>query len=154
MMTIQKDIRELSLACERNENLWLVPVILSQTVQSAGCGGITLEKGITVDQACLKVQSDIDGKNGFPDGTLHQSYENLAIRLKSTTLQLQSGKGTFQPLALHVESFKPILIDRDLHIDLEGSKRSMFNPEGSNKLNLRFHLWNYQRSLFEKEEVF
>jgi len=151
VVNLQKDVREMSLACERNENLRIVPLILSQTLQAAGCGVSYQRLGLELLGEQISVRSDIDGPKGFPDRTLNQSYENLELRLNGSTLQLQSGEGSFQPLVLYV---KKLTFDyrnqTDLKLEIEGEKRSIFNNEASNRYKLRFFLWNYRRNLFEK----
>jgi len=149
---LQTGVLEISLAAERNENFRLLPLVLVQTLQSAGCGKPQQQPGIEDLGDRLVVRSDIDGPEGFPDGTLKQSFENIRFLLTGTTFRIQSGQGSFQPLATGIEGFEfQLLPPTDLRLSLEGEKRSDFNTEWDRRIELRFYLWNYCSTLFEKE---
>ena len=152
LVTLQENVYEISLACERNENLRLLPLVLAQTLQSAGCGRSSQRVGVEPLGNQLAIRSDISGPNGFPDGTLDQSYENLRIRLSESTLQLRSGLGRFQPLVLYIKRFDFKYQNlTDLSLRIEGEKRSEYNPDSGNVFEFKFYLWNFQSCLFEKE---
>ena len=151
VVNTQKNARELALACERNQNFRLLPLVFSQTVSSAGSGFVSAEQGVEANHEWLKIKADLDGPKGFPDGSLDQSYEDLQFRINNHSLQIKSGKGNYQPIVLYVETFLTKHHGKTLTIEITGEKRSFLNTDPTNQVSLDFYLWNYRPCLFEKE---
>lgn len=151
--TFQVNTYNLELALERDENLWLAPLLLSRWVSPAGNNRWEESwEGFSTESGELRVNTDIDGPDGFPDGQLASSFEAIAVRGAATGLQLKSGKGSFQTLLKNISLLQ--LENQDLPLmRLRISARTErpllnLNESLSSSTLAGFYLWNYRRNLF------
>ena len=136
---------------DRDENLKLAPALLAQWV--SGAGNRRLVKawpGISVDGAELTAQSDFDGPEGFPDGELAASYEDIRLEHGGDALRLRSGDGSPQPFLRRISELSVSRENNDLvSIGLTGSASLLSNDvEQLDFTNLEIYLWNFRRNLF------
>lgn len=98
----------LSRLAARDSNLQLAQLLLSRLISSAGSnlrpsGHQSVE--VRADQLILR--ADLSGAaEGFPDGSLDDPFESIALRQRDGRLQLRSGNGSFQSLLEPVDSFE------------------------------------------------
>lgn len=105
----QKWTENLSRMAHRDSNLQQAHLLLSRLISSAG-NNLASDQGVEIQPGQLILRSDLSGAaGGFPDGSLDDSFESLALRCKEGKLLLQSGNGTFQTLIEPVEEFQPML---------------------------------------------
>ncbi len=89
----------LNLMLERDENLWLSPLLLSRWITPAGNNWWTDSwTGLTIEPEEIGVSSDMEGPDGFPDSQLSSPFERITLRQRNSELQLKSGNGSFQPV--------------------------------------------------------
>lgn len=138
-------------------NLHLTPVLLVQWLAPAGCNletdaGLS-PPGIRILEEGVSVRSDNDGRDGFPDGALDSSFEDIQIRQGEDGLVLKSGRGSFQPVLRVVEGFSAAAqSERLLELDFEAGLGSEFSVLGSERSSYRVNVftWNYHETLFPR----
>ena len=136
---------------DRDENLKLAPALLAQWISGAGNRkAIQPWSGISVDGRALAAQSDFDGPDGFPDGELEGSYENIELEQGSDSLRLRSGEGSPQPFLRRISQMAVSREGDDLiSIALTGSAALLSTGTEHEELaDLKFCLWNFRRNLF------
>lgn len=151
--SFQKWNSDLQLLIERDENLWLSPLLLSRWLGPAGNNRWTQSwEGFSSTSGEVAVNSDIDGPAGFPDAALAGSFEMLVLRHSGSTLQLKSGTATFQPLLKNVSGFSvdgaslPLIT---IHLTAVSDRRLQgVNSDAVEAAVLSFYLWNYRSNLF------
>jgi prepilin-type N-terminal cleavage/methylation domain-containing protein len=140
---------------DRDENLKLAPALLAQWVSGAGNRRLVEAwPGISVDGAELACQSDFDGPEGFPDGKLAASYEDIRLEQGSDALRLRSGDGSPQPFLRRISEMSVSRKNDDLvSIGLTGSASLLSSDvEHLAIANLEIYLWNFRRNLFFEGE--
>ena len=145
----------LNLFLERDENLWLAPLLFSRWVSSAGNNRWTESwDGLWIQAGQMAVNSDFDGPDGFPDTHLDSRFEAIVLRRKGTNLQLKSGSGSFQPLLRNISQFQAD--DRNLplvRVQISAvTQRPLRDLQQhlSESTTLIFYLWNYRPNLFSE----
>lgn len=136
---------------DRDENLKLAPALLAQWVSGAGNRRVVEAwRGISVDATALTAQSDFDGPEGFPDGELESSYEDISLDQGSDALRLRSGDGSPQPFLRRISQMAVSRENDDLVlIRLTGSASLLSSEvEHLDLTNLEIYLWNFRRNLF------
>jgi hypothetical protein len=144
---------DLSQVVQTDQNLALYPILLNGWFAAAGNkSSAGAWEGVSLQHEGVTVRGDVDGDDGFPDGDIADSFETLSLRRSGDILQLKSGQGSFQPVmnnlaALSVsqesENLLQILIETTSEPVPTGNR---FKPI---RLQLKVHLWNYRRNLFE-----
>jgi len=142
--------QEMHQILQRDENLRLAPLLLSRYLNSAGNNQWERNwDGVELGLTGFKVQSDIDGRDGFPDLLLESPFENMAIRHRGQEIQLRSGGGSFQPLLRNIRSLDDVtLTDSLLTLTITGEAGSETAGRSTEKVPLTFFLWNYRSNLF------
>ena len=146
----------LNLLLERDLNLWLAPLVLSRWVTTAGNNRWNQAwSGVAAQTGLLELNSDVDGKSGFPDLELSSSFEALVLRSSNFNLQVKSGKGSFQPLLKNIAGFS---VDTErmplLSIGLKAvTDRPLpfLKERVSESVDLLFFLRNYRSNLFPEK---
>jgi len=136
---------------DRDENLKLAPVLLAQWISGVGNRKATQPwSGISVDGMALAARSDFDGPDGFPDGELEGSYEDIELEQGSDSLRLRSGGGSPQPFLRRISQMAVSREGDDLiSIGLTGSAALLSTETELEELtDLQFYLWNFRRNLF------
>ncbi len=146
----------LNLLQEKEANITAAPLLLARWVLPAGNNRFASNRvGVSGDPKTLEIRSDIDGPSGFPDGTLAQSYEAIAIRRNGSDLQVKSDQGTFQPVLKNVSQleFRAELPVIEISIAGQVDRRTlaMSAPPVVDQTTMRFYAWNYRRNLFAEE---
>jgi hypothetical protein len=99
----QRGCSVINLLLERDSNLWLTPLLLSRWIAPTGNNRWDQPwPGVVVQPGLLELNSDIHGKGGFPDSELSSSFEAVQLRASRTSLQVKSGKGSFQPVLKNI----------------------------------------------------
>ena len=143
----------LSLLVERDANLWILPALFAGWIPPAGNNRFeTGVEGVSIASGRLSLASDIDGAGGLPDGRHESSFEAIAFRRKEQTLQILSGKGSFQPLANGIDSFLPRREDdRLITLRLRSKARRgllLTARTAAEEVELSYALPNYRPNLF------
>jgi hypothetical protein len=151
----QTQVGDMNLLAERNQNLRLVPAMLVQWAAAAGNNRWEQSwDGIHLDSAVITIRSDTDGDQGFPDGDLGESYEEIALRHREKNLVMRSGTGFFQPVLKNIEHIEGERLRPDqLTVRLIGSTEHSLASTGTYSLEpfeVRIHLWNYRSNLFRE----
>ena len=148
---------DFSQRCDRDSNLWIAPLLLTEWAAAAGNNRWSHPwVGIEVDGGSVCLRSDIDGHGGFPDNDLSESYEDIALEQRNESLAIRSGAGSFQPVIRNIISFESERHKDDLLI-LRWSGRTdqrlkTTGAEESDSVEMNIHLANYCVSLFSREE--
>ena len=151
---LQLGSADLASLFERDQNLYLSTLLLSRWLPPAGNHHQHLsQSGVTGGPNTLEVTGDIDGPSGFPDASLNQSFERIALRQRNDALQLRSGRGSFQSLIEGISDFQITPAASSTELTLESNAASLRNPEKENTRSVaaRFFLWNYRINLFAKK---
>ena len=143
----------LSLLLERDANLWLAPLLLSRWIIPAGNNRWDQAwSGVILGSGHLELKSDIDGPRGFPDSKLSSSFEALVLRSSNSSLQVQSNRGSFQPLIKNIAEFKVDSKESGLlsiHLSaITDRPLSMTREDLPEFTELLFFLRNYRSNLF------
>lgn len=145
----------LNRALERDENLHLAPLLLTRLVSSAGNQqwkhGWT---GLSLDDSLVEVRADLEGEDGFPDGTLAGRFEDLRLDRRDSQLSLRSGGGSFQPILTKITGWTATRpADTVLRLTVQG--RAAPTPGSSRQdeeiLEVEVFLPNYRANLFPEE---
>ena len=143
----------LNLMLERDENLWLSPLLLSRWIAPAGNNRWTDSwTGLTIEPEEIGANSDMEGPDGFPDSQLSSRFEKITLRQKDSGLQLKSGNGSFQPVlknisSLRVDSQNLPLINLQISAATERPLWAL-NESLSQSAVVTIYLWNYRPNLF------
>ncbi len=148
----------LSSLALRDSNLQLAQLLLSRLISSAGSNlRPSGQPSVEIQAGQLILRADLTGAaEGFPDGSLNDPFESLALRQRDGRLQLRSGNGSFQSVLEPVESFEvqwqsPRLLRLRLMAptdgELAGIGRSL-----SESLELWHSLPNLRPNLFAEED--
>lgn len=151
----QLGIGDIRLLAERDQNLWIAPVLLVQWLAGAGNnrhGGDW--EGVYLNFEGITIRGDIDGDQGFPDGLLDHSFEDISLRQSGESLVMRSGSGFYQPVLKNIDSLRGERVGPDLlAVHLGGSTSGNLAASGessSDSFEVRVHLWNYRTSLFKE----
>lgn len=148
---IQLVAGDLEGMMDRDENLKLAPVLLAQWLAGAGNRKARqVGSGISVGEILLTAQSDFDGSEGFPDGELEGSYEDIRIEQGNDSLKLRSGDGSPQPFLRRISQLNSARDSSDLvSVILTGSASLLSNEAVQDeRIELKIFLWNYRSNLF------
>ncbi len=143
----------LNLLLERDENLWLAPLLFSRWITPTGNNRWdSAWSGVTVQADSIELNSDIHGPGGFPDSQLSSSFEALVLRSSRFNLQVKSGTGSFQPVIKNIADFQ--VDSRDLPLISILLSTATDRPLLATQENLLqstrflFFLRNYRSNLF------
>ena len=148
----QTTVTNLTRLMERDRNLILAPVLLGRWI--LGAGNRDWDRagdGILVQPELIRIESDLDGKDGFPDGRVEGRFESLSLRCRKNHLQLKSGKGGFQSVLKHVRQWEVQAAGRMLDLRLTGAVSPPlmhWKWEGETSQTIRYTLRNYRPNLF------
>jgi hypothetical protein len=142
-----------TLILARDDNLRMVPLLLSRyLLPAANQGWQSPLSPIVIGSEVLEVRSDVDGPHGFPDHEFISPFEEIALRVQTETLQLRSGKGSFQPLLKNIQALEAV-VQRESLLSmsvtastdnlLRGPVEAVHEP-----ITLDFYLPNYRLTLF------
>ena len=143
----------LTQILERDDNLRMAPLLLSRFLLPSGNQKWTNDLTYFVaGTSQIELRSDIDGSDGFPDLQLASPFEDIALRVNAETMQLRSGKGSFQPLLKNIHSLESLYRRGDL-LDLElvaSTERPLKQAQktDSETIQLSFYLPNFRPTLF------
>lgn len=137
--SMQRHILLLEGVFERDQNLMLAPLLLTRLIKPAGCHRST-GSSVELNGRELTAQSDIDGNEGFPDGRLESSFEEIGLSAREGALRLRSGSGRRQPLVQHIERVRFERVERTVRVELTASLPGDVSQYGP--LALHLHLWN------------
>ena len=143
----------LNLMLERDENLWLSPLLLWRWIAPAGNNRWTNSWiGVAIESDEIRVKSDMEGPGGFPDSQLAHRFETIALRWKNSHLQLKSGNGSFQPVLKNISGLQAQnqnlpLISLRISAATERPPRPLNSPLSRSTV-LTIYLWNYRSNLF------
>ncbi len=146
---------DLSTLYDRDSTLCLAPLLLCKWIAGAGNNRAGQNwTGIQLDGDSLQAMSDTEGKKGFPDGHLNESYESIAVRRKGSDLQIKSKTGSFQPAFKNFTDFSADLADLPLlsltiGTDVDAALIRMTKTAARQRV-FKIYLWNYRPNLFEE----
>lgn len=141
---------------EREQLLLVVPSLLNRLLTASG-NRVDPEQGLNLaGDGAISSRSDLDGRDGFPDGVLEQSFESLRLRAEQGQLQIASGGGSFQSFGEGVTSLQVrrlnsagIWLDVMAITDVvPGVGHSLQGEESE----IYLWLWNYRPSLFPRRD--
>ena len=148
----QTTVTNLTRLMERDRNLILAPVLLGGWLLGAGNrewnrtgDGILIESGI------LRMESDLDGRRGFPDGRVDGNFESLSLRCRTDHLQLKSGGGNFQSVLKQIRQWEIRMDGRLVNLRLTGAVSPdllHWKSDGQTTETIRYTLRNYRANLF------
>ncbi len=148
----QTVIANLNLLLERDQNLSLLPLLLSRWIPSAGNNRWSFERtGWSIEDGRLYLNSDTDGPSGFPDDRLGAPFEALIIKCEKGHLKLRSGRGGFQPMLKNISKWELTSAKGAIQIKISAElDRPYLNwkDDGVERVDLDFFLRNYRPSLF------
>ncbi len=149
---VQTTVTNLTRLMERDRNLILAPVLLGGWILGAGNREWNRAgDGILIQSGILQIESDLDGKDGFPDGRVDGNFESLSLRCRTEHLQLKSGAGSFQAVLKHIRQWEILMQGRLLSLRLTGavSPNLMYwKGDGETVETIQFTLRNYRPNLF------
>ncbi len=148
----QTTVTNLTRLMERDRNLILAPVLLGGWI--LGAGNREWDRagdGILIQSGILRIESDLDGKDGFPDGRVDGNFESLSLRCRTDHLQLKSGGGSFQAVLKHIRQWEILMEGRLLTLRLTGAvspNLMHWKGDGETVETIRYTLRNYRPNLF------
>ena len=148
----QTTVTNLTRLMERDRNLILAPVLLGGWI--LGAGNREWDRfgdGILIQSGILRIESDLDGKDGFPDGRVDGNFESLSLRCRTDHLQLKSGGGSFQAILKHIRQWEILMEGRLLTLRLTGAvspNLMHWKGDGETVETIRYTLRNYRPNLF------
>ena len=148
----QTTVTNLTRLMERDRNLILAPVLLGGWI--LGAGNREWDRfgdGILIQSGILRIESDLDGKEGFPDGRVDGNFESLSLRCRTDHLQLKSGGGSFQAILKHIRQWEILMEGRLLTLRLTGAvspNLMHWKGDGETVETIRYTLRNYRPNLF------
>ena len=148
----QTTVTNLTRLMERDRNLILAPVLLGGWILGAGnrewnrtADGILIQSGV------LRMESDLDGKDGFPDGRVDGKFESLSLRCRTDHLQFKSGGGNFQSVLKQIRQWEIQMDGRLLELRLTGAVNPSllhWKSDGETTETIRYTLRNTRPNLF------
>ena len=148
----QTTVTNLTRLMERDRNLILAPVLLGGWILGAGNREWNRAgDGILIQSGILRIESDLDGKDGFPDGRVDGNFESLSLRCRTDHLQLKSGGGSFQAVLKHIRQWEILMEGRLLTLRLTGAvspNLMHWKGDGETVETIRYTLRNYRPNLF------
>jgi len=148
----QATVTNLTRLMERDRNLILAPVLLSGWILGAGNREWRRDgEGILIQSGILRIESDIEGNDGFPDGRVDGSFESLSIRCRDGHLQLKSGGGSFQSVLKQIRQWEIQMQGRSLNLRVTGAVSPglmHWKMNGETTETIRYSLRNYRPNLF------
>ena len=140
-----------SVLVRRGEGLQTVASLLNR--YAAGAGN-RQDRGLGLQVAAdsLRVLSDQDGPDGFPDGVLAAPFESIRVRVSQGALQVRSGRGGYQTIVLGIEGLQvahpePRMLRINVSTVTELVPR-LVHAVGGAELEFDIFLWNYRPQLF------
>ena len=148
----QATVTNLTRLMERDRNLILAPVLLSGWILGAGNREWRRDgAGILIQAGILRIESDLEGNDGFPDGRVDGNFESLSIRCRDDHLQLKSGGGSFQSVLKQIRQWEIQMQGRLLNIRLTGAvipNLMHWKMNGETTETIQYTLPNYRPNLF------
>ena len=148
----QTVISNLNLLLERDQNLSLLPLLLSRWIPSAGNNRWSFNRaGWSIESGRLYLNSDTDGPSGFPDGKLRAPFEELVVKCEKGNLKVRSGRGGFQPILKNIRKWELTSVKGKIQVKISAElDRPYLNwkYDGVEQVHLDFFLRNYRPSLF------
>lgn len=145
---------DLSALHDRDSTLCLAPLLFCKWISGAGNNRPHVSASVRNETGVLRLESDMDGTDGFPDGDVNDNYESISIRGNGADLQLKSGNGTFQPVFRNVGTFQAVVTNPTLlrlKMGAEVDKTMIRVPSiGLKHLSFDVYLWNFRPNLFEE----
>ena len=149
---VQTTVTNLTRLMERDRNLILAPVLLGGWILGAGNREWNRAgDGILIHSGVLRIESDLDGKDGFPDGRVDGNFESLSLRCRTDHLQLESGGGSFQSVLKQIRQWEIRMNGPSLNLRVTGVVRPNllhWKSEGETTATIRYTLRNYRPNLF------
>ena len=97
------------------------------------------------------MESDLDGKDGFPDGRVDGKFESLSLRCRTDHLQFKSGGGNFQSVLKQIRQWEIQMDGRLLELRLTGAVSPSllhWKSDGETTETIRYTLRNTRPNLF------
>jgi len=144
----------LGLLMERDEQLRQAPLLLSRYLAAAGNNRFQSGDGLQVGLDRIRARADLEGEDGFPNNRLGEAFEAVTLRRGPEDLQLQSGKGGFQPLLKHIQDFSASQWDPPLLKIRVGARTGRelqaIGGRAERDVEILIYIWNYRPNLFER----
>ncbi|MCY3774934.1 MAG: hypothetical protein OXH11_03035 [Candidatus Aminicenantes bacterium] len=148
----QTTVTNLTRLMERDRNLILAPVLLGGWILGAGNREWNRAgDGILIQSGVLRIESDLDGKDGFPDGRVDGNFESLSLRCRTKHLQLKSGAGSFQSVLKQIRQWEIRMDGRSVNLRVTGAVSPNllhWRSDGETTETIRYTLRNYRPNLF------
>ena len=148
----QTTVTNLTRLMERDRNLILAPVLLGGWILGAGNREWNRTgDGILIQSGVLRIESDLDGEDGFPDGRVDANFESLSLRCRTNHLQLKSGGGNYQSVLRQVRRWEAQMDGRSLNLSVTGAvspKLLHWRSDGETTETIRYTLRTYRPNLF------
>ena len=148
----QTTVTNLTRLMERDRNLILAPVLLGGWILGAGNREWNRTgDGILIQSGVLRMESDLDGKDGFPDGRVDGKFESLSLRCRTDHLQFKSGGGNFQSVLKQIRQWEIQMDGRLLELRLTGAVSPSllhWKSDGETTETIRYTLRNTRPNLF------
>ena len=148
----QTTVANLTRLMERDRNLILAPVLLGGWILGAGNREWNRTgDGILIQSGVLRIESDLDGEDGFPDERVDGNFESLSLRCRTDHLQLKSGGGNFQSVLRQVRRWEVQMDGRSLNLRVTGAVSPNllhWRSDGETTETIRYTLRNYRPNLF------
>ena len=149
---VQTTVTNLTRLMERDRNLILAPVLLGGWILGAGNREWDRDgDGILIQSGILQLESDLDGKDGFPDGRVEGNFESLSLRCRTDHLQLKSGAGSFHSVLKQIRQWDILMEGRLLNLRLTGAvspNLMHWKGDGETVETIHYTLRNYRPNLF------
>lgn len=148
----QTTVTNLTRLMERDRNLILAPLLLGRLI--LGAGNRDWQRagdGILIQPGLLQLESDLDGKDGFPDGRVDGNFESLSLRCREDHLQLKSGEGSFQAVLKHIRQWEIAKNGRMVSLRLTGAVSPPllhWKWDAEDTETIQFTLRTYRPNLF------
>lgn len=148
----QTTVTNLTRLMERDRNLIVAPILLGGWILGAGNREWNRDgDGILIQSGVLQLESDLDGKDGFPDGRVEAEFESLSLRCRTDHLQLKSGAGSFQSVLKLIRQWEILRKGRLLKLRLTGAVSPgllHWKGDGETVETIHYTLRNYRPNLF------
>lgn len=148
----QATVINLTRLMERDRNLILAPVLLSGWILGAGNREWRRDgEGILIQSGILRIESDLEGNDGFPDDRVDGNFESLSVRCRDDHLQLKSGRGNFQSVLKQIRQWEIEMQGRSLTLRVTGAVNPNlmhWKMNGETTETIQYTLRNYRPNLF------
>ena len=148
----QTVVSNLNLLLERDQNLSLLPLLLSRWIPSAGNNRRNFKRvGWSIESERLYLNSDTDGPSGFPDGKLRAPFEGLVLKCEKGHLKVKSGRGGFQPILKNIREWELTSRNRKIEVRVSAELDHPYlnwKYDDVEQVHLDFFLRNYRANLF------